>query len=154
MVAFSGCGPFPAGLWRTKRNPSYLFQMQWLFRALESRDSYTSKHIRTTGHFFVNEHVGYVVGNAGSIMKTTDGSINWKILHDYNSSPRITNAILTTVYFVNEETGFVGGWKVGSFSAEDKFFFPRQMEDLVGPLLIIRSSGNITIFFFSIHNMD
>ncbi len=55
--------------------------------------------------FFINENVGYVVGNGGIIMKTVDGGTNWTV---QNSG---VSVILNDVYFVNSSVGYVVGNK-------------------------------------------
>jgi len=53
--------------------------------------------------FFINKSVGYAVGYEGMIKKTTDGGKTWE---DQESG---TTLILTTVFFVNENSGFATG---------------------------------------------
>lgn len=65
--------------------------------------------------YFLNEQVGFSVGNAGSILKTTDGGQTWKIIHYSYSSETgynhdaVTDAELDAVYFANDSVGFTGG---------------------------------------------
>lgn len=64
--------------------------------------------------FFVNSEVGYSVGNAGNILKTNNGGETWDLLEYLSMSGIInpnllTSAILSTIYFVDESVGYVGG---------------------------------------------
>jgi len=53
--------------------------------------------------FFTDVNTGYAVGDGGTILKTTDGGINWAV---QTSS---TTSSLTKVYFPNTNTGYVVG---------------------------------------------
>jgi hypothetical protein len=55
--------------------------------------------------YFVDQNIGWTVGRGGSILKTTDGGINWV---QQNSK---TSALLNSVYFVNYDIG----WAAGSY---------------------------------------
>jgi photosystem II stability/assembly factor-like uncharacterized protein len=52
---------------------------------------------------FVNDNIGYSVGNFGTVLKTIDGGLNWTIL---NSN---TTKKLNGVYFINDSYGFAVG---------------------------------------------
>ena len=71
--------------------------------------------------YFTDQFTGWVVGTCydgemtiGIMYKTTDGGINW-----YSPSLYVFNYDFgfSTVYFVNEDTGFIAG-----FSAEGSIF--------------------------------
>jgi photosystem II stability/assembly factor-like uncharacterized protein len=72
----------------------------------------TQKHIPNSGIayddiFFTNASTGFTVGlSAGNILKTTNGGTNWNII-----STGATNS-LSSVYFVNDLTGFISGGSV------------------------------------------
>jgi len=51
---------------------------------------------------FINENVGYTVGDYGTIFKTTNGGSSWSF------SPSPTSDWLYSVFFVSETTGWVG----------------------------------------------
>ena len=51
--------------------------------------------------FFIDENTGYVVGWDGLIIKTTNAGMNW--IQQYSGC----NYFLTSVYFINSNTGFV-----------------------------------------------
>ncbi len=52
---------------------------------------------------------GYIVGNAGSILKSTDGGKTWIHLIEKNTySP---NRAFRAIHFINEDTGFITGEK-------------------------------------------
>jgi len=53
--------------------------------------------------YFVDEHIGWVVGEGGKIFKTTDGGTSW------NEQKSGINLTLRSVYFLNERIG----WTVG-----------------------------------------
>lgn len=67
----------------------------------------TSNELRSC--YFVDENIGYTVGEAGLIMKTSDGGISWRSL---NSG---TKAWLRSVFFINELKGFCTGVEWNSF---------------------------------------
>ena len=55
--------------------------------------------------FFSELNSGYCTGSNGIIIKTTNSGLNWiNILNPSNM-----NAILESVFFINEDTGFVSG---------------------------------------------
>jgi len=54
--------------------------------------------------FFLNENTGYSVGYSGEIFKTTNGGVNW------SATPFQTNSVLNSVTFINNLTGFIGGY--------------------------------------------
>ncbi len=55
--------------------------------------------------FMVDENIAYAVGGSlqGDFMKTIDGGSTWHVI------PSFTDAILHSVYFLDSDTGFVGG---------------------------------------------
>ncbi len=53
---------------------------------------------------FPNDSIGYAVGNVGALIKSTDGGNTWLDI----SSLGILSGDLTSVYFLNGDTGFVG----------------------------------------------
>ena len=54
---------------------------------------------------FLNDTLGYAVSQWGGIAKTIDGGYHWTAIHE----PTYPNAWLTTVFFINDSVGFVGG---------------------------------------------
>jgi len=66
-----------------------------------------------TGNFmraldFINENTGYAAGNIGTVMKTTNGGMNWELK---NIGFEI---ILLSIFFIDENTGFVSGGNSGT----------------------------------------
>jgi len=66
-----------------------------------------------TGNFmraldFINENTGYAAGNIGTVMKTTNGGMNWELK---NIGFEI---ILLSIFFIDENTGFVSGGNNGT----------------------------------------
>ena len=59
---------------------------------------------------FVNTQTGYAACEAGTVLKTTNGGLNWSVKMLNNSSN------LYTVHFINANTGMVAG----EFGAADK----------------------------------
>jgi len=57
---------------------------------------------------FPSQEVGYVVGSAGTIMKTTDGGLKWDKIRD-GSKIRVSNKPFRDVFFVNEDRGYIVG---------------------------------------------
>ena len=53
--------------------------------------------------YFVNENMGYVVGNYGTALTTIDGGLNWTILNTN------TTKNLNAVYFITDNYGFAVG---------------------------------------------
>jgi len=54
--------------------------------------------------FFIDSNTGFVVGDNGTILKTTNGGANWVTIYTTNSS-----ASLYSVYFLNSDTGYAVG---------------------------------------------
>ncbi|MCH7534904.1 MAG: T9SS type A sorting domain-containing protein [Bacteroidetes bacterium] len=88
---------------------------------------------------FLSSSVGYAVGNNGTMVKTTDGGLNW------NNVVTGTSEDLISLFFVNDNKGFIGGkygvflktenggqtWQNGNISAitiEDIYF----IDDSIG----------------------
>jgi len=59
---------------------------------------------------FVNESVGYVVGEQGSILKTEDAGLTWQYLRKANVLAQ-KRYRFTAVYFLDELTGLISGEK-------------------------------------------
>lgn len=57
---------------------------------------------------FPSPEVGYVVGSAGTIMKTTNGGLDWNKIRDGNKI-RVSNKPFRDVFFVNEDHGYIVG---------------------------------------------
>lgn len=53
--------------------------------------------------FFVNSETGYIAGDGGTILKTTNSGQNWF------SQQSSLNLIQATIYFINTNTGYIGG---------------------------------------------
>ena len=53
--------------------------------------------------FFIDENIGWIVGESGLILMTTNSGDNWT-LQDGG-----TTVDFTTVFFVNDSTGWIGG---------------------------------------------
>jgi hypothetical protein len=71
-----------------------------------SDKSYEVKNLNTTtsinGLFFINDQLGFLVGDSGKVYKTKDGGATWDIksLGDYH---------LNDIHFCNEKEGFIAG---------------------------------------------
>jgi photosystem II stability/assembly factor-like uncharacterized protein len=66
----------------------------------------TWKNLNTSGFhslFFINANIGYLVGSSGSIVKTTNGGINWV------SQISGTTNNLNSVFFSDPNTGYIVG---------------------------------------------
>jgi len=57
---------------------------------------------------FVNESIGYVVGEQGSILKTKDAGLSWQYLRKANTLTQ-KRYRFTAVYFTDELTGYLTG---------------------------------------------
>lgn len=69
-----------------------------LFKAVKVTDDITFKSLS-----FINEHTGYVCGENGTIIKTTNGGYNWTFL---NSG---TRKLLYDIHAINDHTCFAVG---------------------------------------------
>jgi photosystem II stability/assembly factor-like uncharacterized protein len=67
---------------------------------------YSDTTVQFWGLFFVNSLTGFACGSSGKILKTTDKGNNWITL----STP--TSTALDGIWFVNENTGYIGGANV------------------------------------------
>ena len=59
--------------------------------------------------FFIDENMGWIVGQSGLILKTTDSGENW------TPQDGGTTIDFKTVFFVDESTGWIGGFLRGAF---------------------------------------
>jgi photosystem II stability/assembly factor-like uncharacterized protein len=81
---------------------------------------------------FLNDQIGFTCNAAGGIYKTTDGGQTWVFQHGYYTplgvvdDQALTNALLSTIDFVDEEVGYIGGYgeqtAVSSISNEFAFY--------------------------------
>ncbi|MBK7160084.1 MAG: hypothetical protein IPH77_16520 [Ignavibacteria bacterium] len=55
------------------------------------------------GSYFLNSNTGYACGDGGTIIKTTDGGLNWNILLSQ------TKESVRSLHFINSLTGFACG---------------------------------------------
>ena len=55
------------------------------------------------GSFYLNENTGWACGDGGTIIRTTNGGLNWTV------TPTQTKQSIRSVFFVNENTGFAAG---------------------------------------------
>lgn len=61
--------------------------------------------------FCVDAYNVYFTTYSGPLIKTTDGGLSWQIIDDMNFSKAI--------YFINQDTGYVGGWCGDIYRTED-----------------------------------
>src|ERR1700680_4708681 len=54
--------------------------------------------------YFINENTGYVVGHNGTIIKTTNGGVNWIIQQSNNNND------FKGVYFIDSNVGYIVGY--------------------------------------------
>lgn len=67
---------------------------------------YSDTVIQFWSLYFVNSFTGFVSGTGGTILKTTNRGENWSNLAS------TTSTALDGIYFINENTGYVGGANV------------------------------------------
>ncbi len=67
------------------------------------RQSYTSPDVDLYKTYFITQQTGFVLGSAGTILKTTDGGFSWKRIECGLSS------LLSEMLFITEEKGWAGG---------------------------------------------
>ncbi len=90
----------------TSYAPKTFSQSNWFWQSPIPTGSYLKKVN------FVNENTGFAVGNDFTAIKSTNGGMNWfSINSNFDSVPSgvILNNALTSVFFINSETGFIGG---------------------------------------------
>jgi photosystem II stability/assembly factor-like uncharacterized protein len=110
--------------------------------------------------FMVDEFTAYAVGKYGTIIKTTDGGLNWtEQKSDY--TPFNTHHVdFTSVSFVNNSTGFAVGWEDDDFYGFHRSIFFRttdgglnwnqvsSIQNYVGVMYFINdSTGFISIYY-------
>ncbi|NOS85990.1 MAG: hypothetical protein HOP31_12685, partial [Ignavibacteria bacterium] len=66
------------------------------------REYLTKEHLNSV--HFTNQLTGFACGEKGILLSSTNGGINWLV------SNMGTNYSLQDIQFVNEQTGFIGGW--------------------------------------------
>lgn len=66
-------------------------------------ETFTGINQTLTGIYFINNQLGYAVGDTGGIVKTTNGGYNWII---QNSG---TTRKLNEIWFINKDSGFIAG---------------------------------------------
>lgn len=68
------------------------------------REYLTKEHLNSV--YFTNQFTGFACGDKGILISSTNGGINWLV------SNLGTNYSLKDIQFVNNQTGFIGGWDV------------------------------------------
>ena len=71
-----------------------------------------------TSIFFTDINNGFIIGNAGTLLKTTDGGTTW------NPQSLGTTANLKTISFLTH--------KMVTFLDQEKLFIKQQMAEIVG----------------------
>ncbi|MEZ4883422.1 MAG: YCF48-related protein [Chitinophagales bacterium] len=67
--------------------------------------------------FFTSNEVGYVVGIAGTILKTSNGGLDWELTNYKKTTSNSDRfAHLQTIYFIDESIGYIGGKSIFDFS--------------------------------------
>ncbi len=56
---------------------------------------------------FASDNVGYIVGDSATILKTTDGGVNWTKLNATFNGISFGNAEISDVQFISETTGYL-----------------------------------------------
>lgn len=86
----------------------YLFLLLVVVFSNLAQGQWTVKNSGTTknlwGVCFVNESLGYVSGDSGTILKTTDGGTTWTPLNTFS------NKSFTQLYFADANTGYCASW--------------------------------------------
>jgi len=105
---------------------------------------------------FPSPEVGYVVGSAGTIMKTTNGGSDWDKIRD-GGKIRVSNKPFRDVFFLDEDKGYIVGegglfwitenggddWKVVKNFASDDLVSIHVIE---GHGYVVSEQGNIFHF--------
>ncbi len=118
------------------------------------------KRLPLYGDFFMDvdfpsHNTGYIVGNAGSILKTTDAGATWTFLQKKNTYSKKT--AFRAVHFIDNQNGFITGehgllwkttdggehWTVGNNLPDIEF----QGLDVIPDLgILVGKSGSIVTF--------
>ncbi len=77
---------------------SFAFSQNWVEQI--SNTTNKLRHVQ-----FIDANNGWVVGEAGTILKTTDGGTNWIKI----TVPSANNELLIGCYFVSSQVGWIGG---------------------------------------------
>ncbi|MDA3860987.1 MAG: YCF48-related protein [Melioribacteraceae bacterium] len=65
--------------------------------------------------FFLNENLGWIAGQSGTILRTIDGGYTW----EEPTTPLPVVASMYSIFFVNEDIGYAGGKKDVLIKSED-----------------------------------
>lgn len=88
----------------------FLFSLIFTFSSVFSQSGWFQQNTGTFSNYysayFINSSTGWVVGQFGAYLKTTNGGVNWNI----QSPP--SSRTLTSVFFISSSTG----WAVGDSS--------------------------------------
>lgn len=127
---------------------------------LKMRPNGTWERLPILGDFYLDvdfpsPQVGYIIGNAGSILKSTDGGTSWSYLQDKNTYSK--HRAFRAVHFVNEQVGFIVGehgllwkttdggenWKIGAGLPDINFF---NIDATENTGIIVGSASTIITF--------
>jgi photosystem II stability/assembly factor-like uncharacterized protein len=92
----------------TGKNLYWLFITLFLCSVMYPQDGWFRQSPLPTGNYlndvhFINENIGYAVGNNGTIIKTIDGGENW-----CTQQSEITTQ-LNSIFFIDNSNGWVVG---------------------------------------------
>ncbi len=127
---------------------------------LKMQSDGTWKRLHNFGDFYVDVDfpsplVGYIIGNAGAILKTTDGGKNWTYLQKKNTYSKRT--AFRALKFTDDQTGFITGehgllwkttnggknWTIGETLPDIEFHDIDVLDD-VG--VLVGKNGTIVTF--------
>ena len=82
---------------------------KYRWQELASTPDSISAHAKNDDIFFLNEHIGWVIGsNSGTIYKTVDGGDSWVLQYQSEKGKNGAFAYFRSIGFLNEQVGYVG----------------------------------------------
>lgn len=100
-----------ADVWFSDSVTAHAVGIGWVLRSGDAGHSW--ERGGATGDFFQSVHfptpaVGYVCGSSGTVLKTSDGGLSWKIMRRGGTGGK-RNQPFRALWFVNADTGFIAG---------------------------------------------
>jgi len=87
---------------------------------------------------FINDSIGYVVGDDGLLLKSTDAGQSWAIIDTLDESLKASPPDLYDIQFIDSTTGFISGGKGVLYQTDDagnswaRVSVPEELTDGIG----------------------